>query len=307
MSAPTPPGLLVPVWKDYQWIAPVTQEALDRFWPSHPVAYYVGIPADETPSGGESIPVAATVDRSNWTAVLREGVREMDRRGFTYLYLILEEHIPVASCHEAHLNITLPFLMQSLPAVYISLMGWDNRRYTSRSPVLDAARYRLKHLNRPGDPRFHLHPALWNVRALLGCCDLALGDPSQKGSAWHFEKINDRDTRHHPPEWRTGCYQIHSASMRLHPPNMVFRCLESLEYHLYQLLQGIYPLIPSESLRKAFVSFFKFDDVFCHGPYPLFFSGIMSKGGVNPFFKEFLKERDPDFLSKILVRLPGKS
>ncbi|GAB4165265.1 MAG: hypothetical protein Fur0032_01910 [Terrimicrobiaceae bacterium] len=298
-------GILVPVWMNYQWIAPIMELSLDRFWPDHPEVLYTGLDKD-SPNNPDGIIVElpGSVDRSNWTAVLLLGVREARRRGFEFLYLLAEEHIPVSPCHREHLNQTLPRFMQTLPAVYISLMAWDNRRYTSKSPVLPAAQFHLKHLVAPGDPRFHLHPALWRTEVLEACCQLALEDTSQNGSAWHFEKANDRAGMLHPPGWDKQCYQICASAMSLHPPRGLNRLTAKLEYFLYQRLQGLYPLIPGRMLRKAYAAVLEFDKVFCNGAYPMFFSGIMSKGQLNEHFTDFMRRHDPEWLEEILNRRP---
>lgn len=289
-------GILVPVWRDYQWMVPMTSEALGRCWPSHPEVRFCGLE-----SAGSLPAFPRTADPSNWSQVLLEGVQHMRGEGFDRVYLILEEHIPLGPCHEEHLNVTLPALMDSLPASYLSLMGWDNRRFTSRSPVLGKNRFELKHLIGPNDPRFHLHPALWDLEILEQCARMAVQNPEKNGSAWHFEKVAARAEF---SDRRFGCYQIRASTMSLRPPTRWQRFTEFLDRSIYHKLMAVCPLIPTRRAAEWFFRNIPFDDVFCNGPYPMFFSGIMAKGGLNRYFLKFLESHDPAQMKRILQAMP---
>jgi len=277
-------GILVPVWPGYRWIAPFTAKLLKEFWPSHPPLRFGGLTAEEA---GE-LPILAHEpqgDRKNWTLMLREAVRNMRIEGFAWIYLIAEEHVPLAPCSERNLNETLPALAREMDAVYISLMGWDNRRYTSKSPVV--GRYQMKHLEREGDPRFHLHPALWRLDVLEACCDLALQDATKNGSAWHFEKINDPLNSPHPAKWKTQCYQICGDELAQPVPSSSAKFLHRTGCAIFHKLMALYPLIPSKSLANSYARWVGFDDFFFCGPYPMFYSGLMAKGSLNAYFVKF--------------------
>jgi hypothetical protein len=280
--------LLVPVWPAYRWLAPLMAQQLTRHWPDHPPVRFCGMAAGEA-VGLPHYARSAQASLTNWSGLLLEGVRQARAEGFELAYLLAEEHLPLGPCHPGHLNVTLPACMESLPAVYIGLMGWDNRRFTSRSPVLDATHHQLKHLVQDRDPRFHLHPALWQLDVLEACCELALRDPSANGSAWHFEKINDKDASPHPAAWKRQCYQIRASRLALRPPGALRQRVRDLERFLYHKAMAIYPLIPHRALANAYARRVGFDDFFCDGPYPMFFSGIMAKGRMNPYCVKFLR------------------
>ncbi len=295
-------GILVPVWKDYAWIAPITLETLDAWWPSHPEIRFCGL-AD--PKGLPAFPLESGIDRSNWTQVLLGGVVNMRASGFGRVYLILEEHIPLGRCHEEHLNFTLPALMDALPASYISLMGWDNRRFTSRSPVLGKSRHHLKHLTGANDPCFHLHPALWDLETLELCCRVALQNRDKNGSAWHFEKACARSDA--PlPQAANECYQIRASSMALRPPTPARSALAAIDRFVFHKIMALYPWIPGSRAGRVFLRNVPFDDVFCNGPYPMFFSGIMAKGGLNRFFMNHLRRSNPVLMDRILDAMPQR-
>jgi hypothetical protein len=296
--------ILVPVWRNYAWIAPITRKMIVDYWPTHPDLWFCGLNEQEG-EGLPIIPLGSDADRSNWAGVLLNGVRGIREKGYDAVYLIAEEHIPVDRCHEEHLNQTIPGLFADLGASYISLMGWDNRRFTSKSPRLDKDRYRLQHLVAADDPRFHLHPALWRVQTLEKCCLIALRDEGKNGSAWHFEKECGRD-QGDLHQASKGCYQICAASLSLHPRSKTGRLLDWFERNVFHKLMALLPLIPNQTVARRVWDLARFDDVFCNGPYPLFFSGIMAKGGLNHFFVCFLKRKNPSLLAMILRGMPKR-
>lgn len=276
-------------------MAPIAWELMQRHWPSHPPVSFIGLSGSDLPC----LPLAVSTDRGNWTAVLREGVRQIRGKGVEYVYLIAEEHVPLAACHEGHLNETLPRLMEEMPAAYISLMGWDNRRYTSKSPVLGRERFRMKHLTASRDPRFHLHPALWRTDVLEACCEQALQDVPKNGSAWHFEKVNDRIENSLPSAWKEQCYQICAEALSARPASSARRFAGICERAVFHKLMALYPLIPSRPLANRYARAVGFDDFFCDGPYPMFYSGIMAKGEINPYLAKFLRRRAPFLFERI--------
>ena len=296
-------GILVPVWRDYGWIAPIALEAIRKHWPSHPELWFCGLVGDQS-EGLPVIPLDPSVDRANWTDDLSQGVRGMRERGFDAIYLIAEEHIPLSECHEVHLNRTIPSLMEELSASYISLMGWDNRRFTSKSPLLGMSDFKLKHLTARGDPRFHLHPALWRSEVLERCCALASEDKTKKGSAWHFEKACGKSSSGLSPAVESGCYQICSSCLALRPPSRILEMCRFFQRFTFHKLMALYPLISNPKFAKIYWESVQFDNVFCDGPYPMFFSGIMAKGGLNRFFVKFVRKHDPKLLKKIFNSIP---
>jgi hypothetical protein len=224
--------------------------------------------------------------------------------GFDAIYLIAEEHIPLADCHEEHLNKTIPTLMNSLSATYISLMGWDNRRYPSKSEVLGPELHYMRSLAPENEPRFHLHPALWRTSILEECCHLALKDPLKNGSAWHFEKACGNPANEMPHQTKAGCYQIHAGALSPRRKGVIARAVSAGERFLYHRLMALYPLIPAGVPASMYWELMRFDDVFCDGPYPMFFSGIMAKGRLNPFFMRYLQRYDPVLHREILDARP---
>jgi hypothetical protein len=279
--------ILVPVYHPYRWIAPYMQRGLDTFWAAHPSVFFCGLRVDEA-SGLDALPLRESELPRDWSAFVRDAVGELISRGFTKCYLLLEEHLPLAECHSTHLNKTLPGMLDLLDAAYIGLMGWDNRRFTTRAPILDDEKHRLMHLSIPSAPRFHLHPSLWRLEALRDCLDLVLHDPVH--TPWRFEKVTERADANLPERWKKGCYQICGEALSAQPPTRGEARQAALERFVLHKLMALHPLLPSSSLRKKFWEAVGFDNFFYNGPYPMFFSGVMAKGGINPHFARHIRK-----------------
>lgn len=282
----------------YAWLLPILTDCLRSFWQSHPpVVVAHALAEDTTPEG-----------RLCWTKVLQRGGAEARRQGFNAAYLILEEQLPVGTCHHVHLNETLPDLMDALPASYISLMGWDNRRHPSKSPLLGRDFYHLKHLTAERDPRYNLHPGLWRLEVLLQCCEEALSAAGPQASAWQFERISSRSSNPSLQGYKQQCYQICAASMALSKAPILRRIGSALERFFYMRMIGLMPLVPGKTLRERVFRFFNFDRVFCDGPYPMVFAGVLAKGKINPNFTSIVGKlpAGSQLLERISSLIPEK-
>lgn len=301
-------AILMPVWHGYRALVPLSLSLLDKYWPGHPPVILGGLTAEEAGTANH-VPVSDPARRGNWSWMVRDAASQVAARGFTHVYLIAEEHVPLGPCNVPALEKTLPQWLEDLDAVYISLMGWDNRRYPSKSSLLPADHGRMMHLTRAGDPRFHLHPALWRLDVLLRCCELALRDPAKNGSAWHFEKVNDKSAADLDPAWKAGCYQIAARELSLKSPTPLGAASARVERFVFNKLMALYPFIRPQSLANSLSHLARFDDVFCDGPYPMFYSGLMVKGGENPYAASFLERTADgrDILRRLRELMPPKA
>ena len=39
--------ILMPVWRDYAWLAPITLDLLDKYWPAHPPVFLLGLTGEQ--------------------------------------------------------------------------------------------------------------------------------------------------------------------------------------------------------------------------------------------------------------------
>ena len=264
--------ILVSVWPDYRWLVPILEGMLAEFWPGHP----------------ELILTSEVGNGRNWTRNLLAGVEEAEKRGFDSVYLINEEHVPISPCNLDFLGSTLPKLASELGAVYVSLFGWDNKRFCSKSPLLGSEKFQWMRLVGPRDPRFHLHPAWWRLDALKACCHLVLEDGRENGSAWHFEKVcGDFDVKL-INDFRNVCYQI-SSGMSCPPPlsPIQMRLRLSMRW-ISNKAMALLPHLPDGAIRSIWLKAWNFDAVTSDGAYPMVFSGVLAKGKINPAFLDAL-------------------
>jgi hypothetical protein len=287
---PPPPSerlcILVPVYYPYRWLAPLMQKCLDDFWQEHPPIFYCGLQPGEA-GGLPVLPLRDTTLPRDWPAFVRDAVEQLITRGFDKCYLLLEEHLPLEKCHSHHLNASLPSLMDALDGAYIGLMGWDNRRFSTRAPILGPDAHRMMHLTTPDAPRFHLHPSLWRLAALRDCLDLTLREPVH--TPWRFEKVCDRPDAALPELWKKGCYLVSSRTLGNTPLSGWQILAGWLERFVFHKLMALHPLLPGKRIGQAFWRVVGFDDFFYRGPYPMFFSGVMAKGKLNPYFVNYIQ------------------
>lgn len=295
--------ILVPVYHPYRWVAPFMQQALDRHWAEHPPVFYCGLQAEEA----GTLPVLPLRDAAmprDWPAFVCDAVDELRARGFDKCYLLLEEHLPLAACHSRNLNSTLPRLLDQLGGAYVGLMGWDNRRFSTRAPILGDEAFRLMHLTTPDAPRFHLHPSLWRLEALRDCLELTLRETVH--TPWRFEKVSERPDAALEERWKNGCYLVCGRTLAQEPPGRWTACVQWVERFIFHKLMALCPLLPGGKVRAAFWRAVGFDDFFYPGPYPMFFSGVMAKGTLNPYFVKFMN-RHPHRRPHLAALLDAKA
>ena len=281
--------ILASVYFPYRWVAEPTRRLIDAFWPDHPPLFFCGLTSEEA-GALPHIPCNETAHPRSWAGFVKGAAVELQRRGFRQCYFLLEDQPPLAPCHSGHLAKTLPRLLDSLGGAYCGLMGWDSRRFTCRAPLLPEARHRLMHLTPPKAPRFHLHPALWNLAALEACASLTLRESQH--TPWRFEKTCDKPDAELSEEMKAGCYQISAESlMETAWPKKLRGTLERFAFHR---LMALSPLAHRLGIGPAYWDAVGFDDFLYEGPYPMFYAGVMSRGRLNPFFRRWvLSQKNP--------------
>ena len=286
--------ILVTVYHPYRWTAPFTWQMIQKFWPDHPPVYFCGLTSEEA-GDLPNIPVGSPSLPRVWADFAFEAASKLKDDGFEAVYFFLEDHMPLDTCHTEHLRDLLPSLLNSLPASYIGLMGWDNRRFATRSgPVLSRARHRLKHLTMARAPRFHLHPSLFRMDALLAC--LAALRNHEKPNPWGFEKLCDKPEAPLPTEFKQSCYQICGSELAATQPGLLRRGLGTLERWFFHRIMSLVPAAHRCGIGSWFFRVIGFDKFFYNGPFPMFYSGVMAGGRVNPSFVRYLERRnDPVF------------
>jgi hypothetical protein len=281
---PSDLAILVSVYHPYRWTAFFTHELIAQYWPDHPPLFFCGLTPDEA-GPLPHLPVRQTELPRVWGHFVLDAARDLRDRGFSKTYFLLEDHPPLAACHSRHLNETLPALIDSLPASYIGLMGWDNRRFVTRAPITGP--HRFMHLTGPKAPRFHLHPSLFRLDALIACLELLAR--SEKPTPWGFEKYCDKLDADLPEPFKASCYQICGEDLALDAPGPLRRAASAGERFVYHRLMSLFPPLHKIGWGMKFWDAVGFDNYFYNGPFPMFYSGIMSRGRVNPYFLRYLR------------------
>ena len=299
-------AILSPVYQPYRWLAPVLRDQLARHWPGHPPLVCAGLTAEEA-AGLPALAVRDAALPRDWCVFMRDACETLRQRGVTRCYLIPEEHPPLGPCHALHLNETLPRLLDELGASYISLLGWDNRRSVHYGRPLGKDRWHLRDLRAPLAPRFQLHPALWRLEALIACLDATLALPNH--SPWSFEVTVRHPGAPLPRAMKDGCYRVSAAAMSVREGGTLRRAVRVWRHAGWRKLSALTSWLPPRARQAAWAAL-KFDHFFDDGPYPLFFGGVMVKGGLNRYYCRHLarggsgmnapllqaiRERHPDF------------
>jgi len=286
--------VLITVFHPYRWLAPFTWELIEKFWPGHPPVYFCGLTSEEA-GDLPHIPVADGSLPRVWGDIALQAAKKLQADGFEAVYFFLEDIMPLDFCHAENLRDLLPSLLNSLPASYIGLMGWDNRRFATKAgEVLPPDRHRLMHLTTARAPRFHLHPSLFRMEALVACLEAL--STQEKRNGWGFEKLCEKPDAPLPEVFKQTCYQICGAELALKKPAPVRRLRDSAERWFFHRAMSLVPLAQKFGWGTRLAKAIGFDDFYYNGPFPMFYSGVMAGGRVNPFFLRYLeRRRDPVF------------
>jgi len=279
--------ILISVYHPYRWVARHTYTLIEKYWPSHPSLFFCGLTSEEA-GDLPHIPCLKPALPRVWADFVCDAAQQLADRGFSKCYFLLEDHPPLAPCHAEHLEKTLPRLMDELGGAYIGLMGWDNRRFTTQAPILPENFYRLMHLNIPSAPRFHLHPSLFKMEALIACLELIKG---AQPTPWGFEKLCDKNDAALPEVFKDGCYQICGELMTIRPASPAKLAANRAERFFYHKLMTLYPILQKLGWGRKFWDALGFDDYYYDGPFPMFFSGVMAKGKLNPPFIRYVSQQ----------------
>jgi hypothetical protein len=265
--------LLVVTYVAYEPLAALTGRIIDRHWPAHPPTFYCG--ADH-PSADDWLPLRD--DPADWMSIVLRAAREVRARGYRSVYLILEDHPPLFSCHARHLNRTIPELMQRLGAAIIALNGWGQGKPQYGS-ILGPDVWWLEHFPPGFLWKFQLNPALWSLEALETLLETLVAQlPPERRTPWAFEREGGRANAPLPETLKRGCYRVAGARMSGAPLRRGFMRMEKLGVHVWRFLAG--RVGGQEAWSRADQ---KLDFIlrYYEGPYPLYRNGILERGRLN--------------------------
>lgn len=259
---------------------------IDRHWPGHPPLFLCGC------SSGEGMDcLVLRDDPVDWAGITLSAVEDLCARGFSYCYLILDDHPPLGACSEEHLNHTLPELMERMSAATINLYGWDQRA-PSQGSILGPDTYYMQKQDSEFLWQFSLHPALWSLEALRDLLrELAKSNDPAMRSPWAFERRSGEQGFDLPSSCRNNSFRVCGLRMLGGRWRLWRRASRRLEFRIIDLTRWLIRLaVGAKSIERidaALASEYGFFD----GPYPLYWSGLMRKGRVNSELVDFLSSR----------------
>jgi hypothetical protein len=269
--------ILIPTCDRYLPVARWTQSLLARHWSPLPPVFLCGSTAPD------SLPLQC--DSRDWILIALQAVEQLDSRGFKWIYLILDDHPPIGPCHSVHLNETLPAFAESLSASHINLLGRREDEETGAVSLGEAFLGLERNLS-DYEWKYSLHPGLWSVAHLLKLLRHLVEtlSPDQR-TPWIFES-HDEDSRSEVARaFADSTYRVNGQVMALHPSRA------ALDRLSLQAVNGARRLVISlfgNSARSHFNARFVGFEFFNRGPYPIFWSGAIHKGGPRFLFSNFL-------------------
>lgn len=271
--------ILISTFEKYRRLAEWTARRIDFEWENHPPLFYAGLDADGDASLG------FYGESSDWMSVNLDAVKRLREQGYTHVYLILDDHPPVGRCNHRCLNEELPGVAVDLDAAYIGLLGYGQHRAREGARVVGGGL--ILERSSPGYRwKFSLHPGLWKLESL----ELILGArmnfyAGKDRSPWNFERHrDDREFTERFPSFR-----IHGASRSAGGiTNRGAMVADAVRRFFADCALFMAKLSGGQTKRDAMEIRLHWIYGSYRGPYPMFWSGCMRQGKVNPDFEKWV-------------------
>ncbi|MFM8888200.1 MAG: hypothetical protein ACKOKC_17520 [Chthoniobacterales bacterium] len=266
------PPILMPTAPKYAPLAKWTRGQINRFWPDHPDIFLCGTPDSDLP---------LREDPRDWMRVVCSACADLQERGENQVYLILDDHPPIAPCNSSFLRETLPRMACELNATSI-VTGGFGPLIRPKTDITNWEGWRVECLPADEPWKLPLHPALWNLERLRGILEtLILRLPEEQHTPWAFERIgSDRQKSGLPEEWLSSCWRLDARqtsspeTAALHDvSDRISRGSRRLA-SVFKRVMGVGP--STDPLRSPRI-----------GPYPCFWSGVMKKGRLNTDYMNY--------------------
>jgi len=284
-------AILISTFDRYEKLARWTAAQIERQWKKHPPLFYSGL------KGDDSRYLNYDGDEKDWMSVTLHAVEQLQQRGFTHAYLILDDHPPVGPCHEEALNDILPTLSLKLDAAYIGLLGYGQHRGIE-GKILKRKHALLEQSSVNYFWKFSLHPGLWNLEAL----QLLLSERmkvyvSESRTAWRFEQHRDDPNNAPVLSLMQRSYRVNGTLFLKKKWKMKKEIFcESVERFVADIL-----LFKAKTTGGALARHLMQRKLFWRyghylGPYPLFWSGVMQQGKPSENWEQWLQRSGDDAL-----------
>lgn len=274
--------ILLATFKSYRPVATVTHKLLANYWPDHPPLFVAGV----TELDGATC-LTTTSDVREWTGVVADACDQLSDLGFSSVYLVLDDHPPLNSCHSIHLNDTIPHLLTALDATYIGLNGWGYGRPGRHvnGQLLSHKDWKLERVQANFTWKGSLHPGLWSVTRLGRFARLIQENyPPDRRTAWAFERLVGQDDLVVDFDCNNSFYRVCGRRMTASQSRYIRYRAAFAGASLLEKMLNRAIVAPASLTRSARVLGHYYE-----GPYPLFWSGIISQGRLNPVFASYAR------------------
>lgn len=273
--------ILLPSAPKYAGLARWTAGQIRRFWPGAPETIFCGLPEGGA-GGADGRILPLREDPGNWMRVVRAACAELLDEGCEQVYLLLDDHPPIAECAAELLAGDVPRMARELGMTSLVLGGYGplNRR---KGRLVQWGKWRPECLPVSEPWKLPLHPALWSLERLHGILDHLIGHlPENEQTPWAFERIGSNAEKGGVrPEWLAQCWRVPGWAMAT--PGA--RALHGWrDYWLRQAIRVCQIDVLAFSGAAGQKFFRERTAGLWHpriGPYPCFWSGVMKKGRLN--------------------------
>ncbi len=270
--------ILISTIERYRALAAFTEARIREYWAKAPEIRYCGL-------SDHSAGLPLRDNPQSWMQVTRSACDDLMAEGFDAAYLILEDHPPLTWCCARHLNRTIPKMLSELGAVTISLSGYGQGRVAYGEKVSRDG-FALDRCSRGAEWKFALHPAIWKLADLREILDRLIAQLPENGqTSWNFERVGGAPATDLPDRLKANCYRVDGRKMAAVPYP---KKLGPLKFTT-DIYRCAVKRIMGDLAREAVDGTLMGVHHYYHGPYPLFWSGILRKGKFNPDFLFYLK------------------
>lgn len=217
----------------------------------------------------------------------------------------MDDHPPLAACHEKHLSETLPRMAEELETTSLVTGGYGplNAR---KGTVVRWRGFTPERLPLSQPWKLPLHPALWDLQRLHEILlQLIARLPDSEHTPWAFERTgSDPEKGGVRKDWLSACWRVNALetstpeALRLH--NFRDRMVRlALRVSACDAL-----VFAGRDGRDAVVDALAGLNHPRIGPYPCFWSGVMKKGRLNPDYLFYARFKNRPELSEGLAGIP---
>lgn len=270
------PPILVSTAPRYLALAQWTIGRIEENWPGHPEIFISG-------AEGDSRALSLRDDPANWMRVTASACRDLLERGFDQVFLILDDHPPIAKCHTEFLWEKIPQMLKQTHATVCTLVGpgpllkqkgdWDN-----------IGKARFEKLPLTESWKLGLHPALWNLGKLLSILECLIERlPPSQHNPWAFERIGSSEVEGGvDKELLASCWRVDGWESATPEARCLHDWRDSYARVALRLATiALRPLGKSAEVFKERVAGLWHPRL---GAYPCFWSGVMKKGALNSYY-----------------------